>query len=74
VHELFISATTARNVGDEARVRKHAMHELSVQAHELSTIYRAQAHELLITALITTYVDDKIITATRRRWQQQQRQ
>jgi hypothetical protein len=47
VHELFILATMAKNVDNEALVRKLTMHELSVQAHKLSISHRAQAHELL---------------------------
>jgi hypothetical protein len=49
VHELFILATTANNVDDEALVRKCMMHELSAQAHKLSISHHAQAHELLIS-------------------------
>jgi hypothetical protein len=71
VHELFILAMTAKNVDDKALVRKHTMHELSAhvhklsishhaQVHKLSIRHRVQAHELLITAVTTTYVDDKI--------------
>jgi hypothetical protein len=49
VHELFILASTAKNVDNEALVRKRTMHELSAQAHELSISHCAQAHELLIS-------------------------
>jgi hypothetical protein len=42
------------------------MHELSAQAHELSISHCAQAHELLITAATTTYVDDKILRVSAR--------
>jgi hypothetical protein len=42
-------------------VRKCTMHELSVQVHKLSISHRAQAHELLIMAATTTYVDDEIL-------------
>jgi hypothetical protein len=66
VHKLFILATTARNVNEEALVRKRTMHELSAQAHELSIIHHVQAHKLLITAATTTYVDDKFLRATAR--------
>jgi hypothetical protein len=48
-HELFILAMTAKNVDDEALVRKRMMHELSAQAHKLSISHCAQAHELLIS-------------------------
>jgi hypothetical protein len=49
VHKLFILAMMAKNVDDEALVRKCTMHELSAQVHELSISHRAQAHELLIS-------------------------
>jgi hypothetical protein len=48
-HQLFILATTAKNVDDEALVRKRTMNELSAQTHELSISHCAQAHELLIS-------------------------
>ncbi len=48
-HKLFILATTAKNVDNEALVCKRTMHELRAQAHKLSTSHRAQAHELLIS-------------------------
>ncbi len=48
-HELFILAMTAKNVDNKALVRKHMMHELSAQAHELSISHHAQAHKLLIS-------------------------
>ncbi len=48
-HELFILATTAKNVDDEVLVRKRTMHELSAQAHKLSISHRAQVCELLIS-------------------------
>jgi hypothetical protein len=48
-HKLFILATTAKNVDDEALVRKHTMHELSAQVHKLSISHSAQAHELIIS-------------------------
>jgi hypothetical protein len=51
----------ARKVENEALVRRCTMHELSVQAHKLSISHRAQAHELLIMAATTTYVDDVIL-------------
>jgi hypothetical protein len=72
-HKLFILAMTAKNVDDEALVRKRTMHELSAhahksishhaQAHELSIRHCAQAHELLITAVTTTYFNDEILKA-----------
>jgi hypothetical protein len=48
-HELFILATTAKNVDYEALVCKHRMHELSAQAHKLSISHHAQVHELLFS-------------------------
>jgi hypothetical protein len=72
-HKLFILAMTAKNVDDKALVCKRTMHQLSAhahksishyaQAHELSIRHCAQAHELLITAVTTTYVNDKILEA-----------
>jgi len=40
------------------------MRKLSAQVHELSISHRAQAHQLLITALTTTYVNDNILRAS----------
>ena len=54
----------ARNVENEALMRRRTMHELSVQVHKLSINHRAQAHELLITAAATTYFDDLILRAS----------
>ena len=48
-------AMTARNVDNKALVCRCTIRELSAQAHELSISHRAEAHQLLIPALITTY-------------------
>jgi hypothetical protein len=40
------------------------MRKLSAQVHELSISHRAQAHQLLITALTTKYVNDNILRAS----------
>jgi hypothetical protein len=48
-HKLFILAATAKNVADEALMRKRTMHELSAQVHKLSISHHAQAHKLLIS-------------------------
>ena len=48
-------AMMARNVDNEALVCRRTIRELSAQAHELSISHRAEAHQLLIPALITTY-------------------
>ena len=45
-------------------MRTRTMRELSAQAHELSISHHAQAHQLLITALTTTYVNDDILRAS----------
>jgi hypothetical protein len=55
------SMRKARNVENKALVCRGTMHELSVQAHELSIGHCAQAHELLIMAATTAYVDDVIL-------------
>ena len=65
-HELFILAMMSRNVDNGALVRKRTMCKLSAQAHELSISHRAQAHQLLIMALTTKYVDDNILRVSAR--------
>ena len=47
-------------------MRKCTMCKLSAQAHELSISHRAQAHQLLIMALTTKYVDDNILRVSAR--------
>jgi hypothetical protein len=65
-HELFILATTAKNVDDEALVRKRTMHELSAQAHKLPISHRAQAHELLIRHCVQAH---KLLITAATTWQ-----
>ena len=47
-------------------MRTRRMHELSAQVHELSISHCVQVHQLLITALTTTYVNDDILRANAR--------
>ncbi len=45
-------------------MRTRTMRELSAQVHELSISHHVQVHQLLITALTTTYVNDNILRAS----------
>ena len=47
-----------------SKMTTHNKHH--VQAHELSISHRAQAHELLIMAATTTYVDEEILRESAR--------
>ncbi len=55
VQELFILATTAKNVDVEALVSKRTMHELSAHVHKLSISHHVQAHELSISHCVQVH-------------------